>query len=362
MHLIASSFKGKKVFITGHTGFKGTWLSLLMLEMGAVVCGVSLDASPLRFLYHKAKLEQHMTSYLFDMTDREKLASVITSFQPDIVFHLAAQPIVTESYRDPVTTYQSNVMGTVSLLHCLSLLSKPVYTLFITTDKVYADTKQEGAYTETDTLGGHDPYSASKACCEMVIDSWRRSFFPVTQFDSHQTAIAIARSGNVIGGGDMNPTRLLPSCIENILAGQPITLHNHNATRHFQYIIDVIHAYALLVAKLIEDPYTYSEPWNVASNADQAMDVVRFVKTVIAIYGKGQYIISQQQKPETEFLVLDNSKIQSKLGWIPSTSIQEAISRSVAFYKKQDQANVYRLMQQEIQYYYQEGIGRRACL
>jgi CDP-glucose 4,6-dehydratase len=239
-------YKGKTVLVTGHTGFKGSWLSIWLIELGAKVVGYSLEPSGSKDNFLLAQLKDKLIDLRGDIRDYKKLNDVFNEYKPDYVFHLAAQPIVLESYEKPVYTYEVNVMGTINVLECMRNIDKKMIGIFVTTDKCYENKEQVWGYKETDSLGGYDPYSSSKAACEIAINSWRQSFLNPNEYSAHGKAIASARAGNVIGGGDWAANRLMPDCIRALENKQPIEIRSPYSLRPWQHVLEPLNGYLIL--------------------------------------------------------------------------------------------------------------------
>jgi CDP-glucose 4,6-dehydratase len=255
-------FRGKKVFLTGHTGFKGSWMLALLKQLGAVTTGYALapDTNELA-LYNVIRGDEACNSIIADIRDKAVLNASIIQAQPDIIFHFAAQPLVRYSYTNPIETFEVNTLGTANVLDAIKLLDKKCSVVIITTDKVYENKEWDYPYRETDRLGGYDPYSASKAAAEIVVDSYRNSFFNTAHFNTHQKSVATARAGNVIGGGDFSADRIIPDIIRALQNNKVINIRNPNAVRPWQHVLEPIAGYLLLAKKLYEDPAAFAEAW-----------------------------------------------------------------------------------------------------
>lgn len=333
-------WKNKKVFITGHTGFKGTWLCLWLIQLGAKVTGYSLDPPTTPNLFHLCKVDKMITSIKGDIRDQNLLEKSLNDAEPDIIFHLAAQSLVRDSYRIPVETYETNVMGTVYLLDVVRraiLKGKKIKAFInITTDKCYENKEWVWGYRETDRLGGFDPYSNSKACSELVTDSFRNSFFPVHEYNTHGFALASVRAGNVIGGGDWSYERLIPDCIRALLNKQTILLRNPNAVRPWQYVLEPLSGYLLLAEKLYEHGTSYDGAWNFGPSNEDCRLVSYLVEQLCKKWvGKANFSIEQNNNAfhEAQLLKLDCSKALTKLGWKPRWNIDIAIDKIIEWSK-----------------------------
>jgi CDP-glucose 4,6-dehydratase len=329
-------YKGKKVFLTGHTGFKGAWLLKILSLAGAEIKGYALDPYSKDDLYHLIKGDQLCDSVIGDLRDRNGLKKAILDFQPDFVFHLAAQPLVRLSYQIPSQTFEVNAVGTANLLDGIRLLDKKCTVILITTDKVYHNNEWIYPYREEDKLGGYDPYSASKACTELVINSYRSSFFNENNYDKHQKGIAVARAGNVIGGGDWSLDRLIPDIAKALIANKIISIRNPYAVRPWQHVLEPVVAYLLLGARLDQSPLQYNKAYNFGPYASDALPVEEMLKLAIASWGDGSYIIEKidDQPHEAGLLRLDISRAISELKWQPKLNASEAVHNTVSWYRE----------------------------
>lgn len=333
-------FKDKKVFITGHTGFKGTWLIHLLNQYGAKVKGYALPALEASIFKISATREicEHIEN---DIRNKDSLEKELLAFEPDLVFHLAAQPLVLDSYQDPVYTFEVNQMGTVYLLDSLRKLEKACTCIFITTDKVYQDQNKLEGYIETDILGGFDPYSASKAGCELIVDSYRNSFFHPKKYHEHKKSIATARAGNVIGGGDFSANRLIPDIIKSIEKTEKIVIRNPEAIRPWQHVLDALFAYLILAKQLHQNPDSelYNTAWNFGPLPEDMWEVLAVAKKVIQYYGGGEILIKKNSDApkETSRLMLDISKALEHLPWKPKWNAEMAIHNTVEWYRYYNQ-------------------------
>jgi CDP-glucose 4,6-dehydratase len=331
-----STFKGKKVFLTGHTGFKGSWMLYWLHKLGADVKGYSLAPEQDQSLYPQIKGHELCDSTIADIRDREKLIKSIVDFQPDFVFHLAAQPLVRLSYDIPAATFEVNAIGTANVLDGIKDLRKPCVAVMITTDKVYENKEWHYPYRETDRLGGYDPYSASKACAELVISSYRNSFFNTNDYATHKKSIASARAGNVIGGGDWAKDRIIPDIVRALTEGQPIQVRNPQAVRPWQHVLEPISGYLILAAKMAEEPVKYADSWNFGPNAEDNLTVGELAKIAIDQWGHGEIITPQQvgQPHEAGLLKLDISKTVNELGWKPKWNAKTSVKTTLDWYQK----------------------------
>jgi CDP-glucose 4,6-dehydratase len=328
-------YKGKKVFLTGHTGFKGSWLVKIFNMLGAEVRGYALAPENDLNLYSVIDGDTLCESVIADLRNREKLAAAVTSFQPDFIFHLAAQPLVRLSYQIPSETFEVNAIGTANVLDAMRLLNKPCNAVLITTDKVYHNNETDYAYQETDRLGGYDPYSASKACTELVIDSYRNSFFNTKTYATHQKALAVGRAGNVIGGGDWSQDRLIPDIVKALADNREIEIRNPNSVRPWQHVLEPLFGYLLLGAKLAQEPQVYSKAYNFGPEVNDAFPVGKMVELAIKSWGGGSYFtnIDTSQPHEAGLLKLDIGKAKAELNWKPIFNAYKAVEYTIDWYK-----------------------------
>ncbi len=322
-------YKGKKVLVTGHTGFKGTWLTQLLVEAGALVTGYSLKPPMEPSLFEVADLSRVMNSIIGDVRDLEHLKSVFIQEEPEIVFHLAAQPIVRESYKDPVYTYETNVMGTVNVLECLRLTPSVRSFLNVTTDKVYENKEWEYGYRETDPLDGYDPYSNSKSCSELVTHSYAKSFF-----SDGRVAVSTSRAGNVIGGGDFANDRIIPDCIRAAAEGRDIIVRNPHSTRPYQHVLEPLAIYMTIAMKQYED-IKFQGYYNVGPDDRDCVTTGVLADLFCEAWGKEiKWIDKFEGGPhEAGFLKLDCSKIKKVFGWYPRYGVKEAVEKTVEWTK-----------------------------
>ena len=328
-------WRDKRVFVTGHTGFKGSWLCLLLHSFGARVTGYALAPPTDPSLYALAGVGELVESTTGDIRDREALAHAMHAARPEVVLHLAAQSVVLRSYDDPVETYSTNVIGTVHTLEAVRQLKRPCTVVNVTTDKCYENKDWIWGYRETDPLGGRDPYSNSKACAELVGQSYRDSFFPLSRVADHGVAIASARAGNVIGGGDWTPRQLVPEAIAAFLAAKPVVLRHPNAVRPWQHVLDCLAGYLSLAEALAGDPARYSGEWNFGPADTEARTVAGVVEALAALWQIERPWQQDEGKhaPEEQQLRLDVSKAATSLGWRGRLSIDEALRWVAGWYR-----------------------------
>lgn len=322
-------FRGKKVLLTGHTGFKGSWMSKILINSGAILTGYSLNPPTEPNLYSLADIEKQMKSVIGDIRDLGKLMQVFEATQPEIVIHMAAQPIVRDSYSDPVYTYETNVMGTVNILECIRKTPSVRSFLNVTTDKVYQNNEWDWGYRETDPLDGYDPYSNSKSCSELVTHSYKLSFF-----GDRDIAISTARAGNVIGGGDFANDRIVPDCIRAVTNGDRIIVRNPHSTRPYQHVLEPVMAYLMIVQEQYENP-SLQGYYNVGPDDIDCVTTGELVDMFCEKWGEGATWINQYDggPHEAGFLKLDCSKIKSKFGWQPTWNISRALDKVVDWTK-----------------------------
>lgn len=324
-------YRGKRVFVTGHTGFKGSWLCRILLNAGAQVTGYSLPAPTEPNLFSLAGLEGEMTSVIGDIRDREKLAKTFDAARPEVVLHLAAQPIVRTSYEDPAFTYETNVMGTVNLLECVRLARVPVQTVVnITTDKVYLNREWCWGYREDEALDGYDPYSNSKSCSELVTHSYVNSFFK-----QNGIPVSTARAGNVIGGGDFARDRIIPDCVRAAVEKRPIVVRNPHSTRPYQHVLEPLMAYLMIAQRQAETP-ELAGWYNVGPDDCDCVTTGQLVDLFCKTWGAEATWENRSEKNaphEANFLKLDCTKLKTTFGWHPRWHIQDAVEKTVEWTK-----------------------------
>jgi len=331
---LQNTYKGKKVFLTGHTGFKGAWMLKTLSLLGAEIKGYALAPQTEDDLFNLIGGSSICNSVIADLRDKKRLEDELVSFQPDFVFHLAAQPLVRLSYEIPAETFEVNVIGTANVLDAVRLLKKKCEIVLITTDKVYYNNEWIYPYRENDRLGGYDPYSASKACSELLIDSYRNSFFNSNTYTSHQKAISVARAGNVIGGGDWSQDRLIPDIAKAFAIGKTVIIRNPNSVRPWQHVLEPVIGYLLLGSNLAVEPLQFSQAYNFGPHLSDALPVEEMLKLAISSWGEGKYIVEkvEGQPHEAGMLKLDISKAISELKWKPKMNAQQAVSMTMNWY------------------------------
>lgn len=347
-------YSGKRVLVTGHTGFKGSWLSIWLNEMGAKVIGIAQEPFSERDNYALSGIGNKIEADIRgDIRDAYQMKQIFQEYQPEIVFHLAAQPLVRLSYDIPVETYETNVMGTINVLEAIRATSSVKVGVMITTDKCYENKEQIWGYRENEPMGGYDPYSSSKGCCELAISSWRRSFFNPKDYAKHGKSIASVRAGNVIGGGDWATDRIIPDCIRALEAGHPIDIRNPKAVRPWQHVLEPLGGYMLLAQKMWNEPTVYCEGWNFGPSASSIANVWNVASQIVKYYGYGELCDKSEPNAlhEANLLMLDISKAKFKLGWEPRMNLDQCIELTVDWYKRYKLEDVYSLCVEHINKY-----------
>ena len=350
--LFKGIYRNKKVLITGHTGFKGTWMAFLLKEMGAEVCGFSLAPVDTPNHFDLLNLKNNIKHIVGDIRDADALNRAIQDFQPEFVFHLAAQALVRESYANPVNTFDTNIMGSVNLLEAVRKCNSVRSLVYITSDKCYENVEWIWGYRENDRLGGHDPYSASKGAAEIVFSAYARSFFSQRE----NFGAASARAGNVIGGGDWAADRIIPDCMRAIQNGMPIKLRNPNATRPWQHVLEPINGYLALGVKLYNDPVTFKGSWNFGPSTSQIRTVEEVANSIVKYIGKGTVEIesSDQKQHEANLLQLNCDKAHQLLDWSPMWSVEKTLDMTAEWYKVfMNEGDIEATTKAQLQDYYQ---------
>jgi CDP-glucose 4,6-dehydratase len=351
-----SFWNEKKVFITGNTGFKGSWLSLWLHYLGAQIFGLALEPPTNPNLYNLCGIGKLVHSTFDDIRDLNIVLKTIQTVEPDIVIHMAAQPLVRDSYRMPVDTYEINIMGTINVLEAVRKCPSVRAVVNVTTDKCYENKEWCWGYRENEPLGGYDPYSSSKACSELITASYRNSFFNPLEFSRHQVAVASARAGNVIGGGDWATDRLIPDCIRAILNNEKITIRNPNAIRPWQHVLEPLNGYLMLAERLFLEGPKFAEAWNFGPNDHDAKPVLWIVEHLCELWGDNAgFEIFQGQHPfEANYLKLDCSKAKLRLGWEARWSLDKALNMIIHWTRAyQKQLNLYEICINQIEEYMQ---------
>lgn len=331
MQDVFKSFSGKRIFITGHTGFKGAWLTFLLTEVGADVMGYALDPDPEPSHFTMLNLKSKIKHIAGDVRDGALLTKTLQAFSPEYVFHLAAQSLVKKSYDEPVDTFSTNIMGAVNLLEAVRKCDSVRSLVFITSDKCYENVEWLWGYREIDRLGGRDPYSASKGAAEIIFSSYARSYFSKRP----TLGAASARAGNVIGGGDWAADRIIPDCIRAIEKNLPIQLRSPNATRPWQHVLEPLSGYLVLASKLYNDPEKYAGSWNFGPSSSEVRTVEEVSRTIVKHMERGsiEIMTSQSQAHEAQLLQLNCDKAHQNLGWYPRWGIEETLAETALWYK-----------------------------
>lgn len=352
--IFSNFYKGKRVLVTGHTGFKGSWLSIWLHELGAEVIGLSKDPVTSRDNFVLSGIGNMIAIDLRgDICDGKLMKEILAKYQPEIVFHLAAQPLVRLSYEYPVETYETNVMGTINIMEAIRITDSVKVAVMITTDKCYENKEQIWGYRENESMGGYDPYSSSKGAAEIAINSWRRSFFNPQEYETHGKSIASVRAGNVIGGGDWALDRIIPDCIRALESNQEIGIRSPQAIRPWQHVLEPLNGYMLLAQKMWDEPTKYCEGWNFGPRAESITSVWEVAERVVSNFGKGQLkdLSKSGVLHEANLLMLDISKAKFILGWEPRMNIDQCIALTVDWYKKYRSSDVYELCVKQIDSY-----------
>lgn len=332
-------WKDKVVLLTGHTGFKGSWLSLWLQKIGTKIIGYSKSVPTNPSLFEVANVQNRMTSILGDIRDLDHLKEVIHEYKPEIVIHMAAQSLVHRSYEDPIETYSINVMGTINLLEAIRIEGKTKVVINVTSDKCYENKGSTRGYREDDPMGGYDPYSSSKGCSELITSSFRNSFFNSDEYEKHKVALASVRAGNVVGGGDWARDRLIPDIMKGIMNHNAIKIRSPNAIRPWQYVLEPLNGYLSLAEKLWHNGPEYSGGWNFGP-MDNDVKPVSWIVEKISQQWKNNIrweLNAEGYQHEAHYLRLDCSKARDKLGWFPKTNSEQAIELTIEWYKQYEQ-------------------------
>lgn len=345
-------YKGKCVLVTGHTGFKGSWLSIWLHELGAEVVGVALEPYSERDNFVLSEIGSKIKADIrADIRDGKRMKEIFAEYKPDIVFHLAAQPLVRLSYDIPVETYEANVMGTIHVMEAIRATKSVKVGVMITTDKCYDNCETLEGYVETDPFGGYDPYSSSKGACEVAIQSWRRSFFnPIDYGKKHTVSLASVRAGNVIGGGDWALDRIIPDCIRALEEGRVIDIRSPKAVRPWEHVLEPLSGYMLLAQKMWDEPTKWCEGWNFGPESEGVATVWEVATEAIKNYGSGELKDSSDPNAvhEANLLMLNINKAKTRLGWHPRMNMPQCIELVVDWYKRYKTEDVYELCVEEI--------------
>lgn len=338
-------YRNKTVLVTGNTGFKGSWLTLWLHKLGANVVGYALQPPTKPSMFKLLKLKNKIEDLRSDVRWEIMLGSIFEKYKPEIVFHLAAQPIMRKSIREPLLTFETNTMGTINVLESVRNSESVKALVAITSDKCYENDPKPGGYCELDRLGGDDPYSASKACAELAINAYRKSY---------DMNVASTRAGNILGGGDWGEDRLLPDCIRQLSSNQKIIIRNPTHLRPWQYVLDPLYGYLLLGSKLLAEGRKYSQAWNFGPSKENYINVEQLVQKTIKYWGSGEYSIVPNPKiPESHLLTLNCTKSNEILGWKPKYNIDETLEETILWYKKfyYDKENLYEFTLSQIKKY-----------
>lgn len=348
-------YKGKRVLITGHTGFKGSWLSIWLHSLGASVIGLSLDTYSDKDNFVLSGIGNKIIDLRGNICDATTLNNVFETYQPEIVFQLAAQALVKLSYEQPVETYQTNVLGSINVMEAFRKCKSAKVAVMITTDKCYENKEQIWGYRENEAMGGYDPYSSSKGACELAISSWRRSFMNPLNYQSHNKSIASARAGNVIGGGDWALDRIIPDCIRAIEGKKEIEIRSPQSIRPWQHVLEPLSGYLLLAQKMWENPTKYCQAWNFGPNNELVSNVWSIASKIVEYYGEGslKHINNPNAQHEAKILMLDISKARFELEWKPKMNLESTVEMTVDWYKRYKGTNVYDICTQHISKYLQ---------
>ena len=337
----SSFWKNKKVLLTGHTGFKGSWLSLWLQKLGVDLIGFSKSVPTKPSLFELADIGKNMTSIMGDITSIENITNVVKQHNPEIIIHMAAQSLVHKSYDQPLETFSTNIMGTVNLLEAVRNTSKKCVIINVTSDKCYENQELERGYKENDPMGGYDPYSSSKGCAELITSSFRNSFFKDSNNKDYDISLASVRAGNVIGGGDWADNRIVPDIMRGILDKKIIKIRNPTSVRPWQYVLEPLRGYLELAEKLYNYKSEYAESWNFGPEIDDAKPVSWLVNEIVEMWGENIEVDFDNDdldyKHETNFLRLDCSKTKSKLKWNPKIKLEEGLKLTVNWYKQYEQ-------------------------
>jgi CDP-glucose 4,6-dehydratase len=335
MEDLVNQWQGRRVFLTGHTGFKGSWLSLWLFRLGSEVRGYALEPETSPAMFTEASVAEVLDDVRGDICDRASLESAMVEFAPEVVFHLAAQPLVRRSYADPLGTYGTNVMGTAHVLEAVRKTPSVRAVVCVTTDKVYQNQEWPWPYRETDALGGYDPYASSKACAEIVAAAYCHSYFSPEGVDAHRVALATARGGNVIGGGDWSEDRLVPDLIRGFQARQPVLIRRPAAIRPWQHVLDLLHGYIKLAERLLSQPEKGQDAFNFGPSEEDTWPVEHVAATLAEMWGEGaSWTRDPEAGPhEAHFLKLDASRARAELGWLPCLRIENALQWTVDWYR-----------------------------
>ena len=335
--VVNSNFwKNKKVLLTGHTGFKGSWLSIWLKKLGVELIGFSKDIPTEPSLFELAKVSENMKSITGDIRNFSVIQRIIQENQPEIIIHMAAQSLVRESYENPINTFSTNIMGTVNLLESLKESKKTQVVINVTSDKCYENNNLGNSFSENSPMGGYDPYSSSKGCSELITSAFRNSFYNLKEFDSHKLSLSTVRAGNVIGGGDWAKDRLIPDIIKNISKGIPTQIRNTKSIRPWQFVLEPLNGYLLLAEKMWEKGNEFSEPWNFGPD-NEGCKSVKWILEKISEDLKNKFVWEENNEKnlhEASILKLDSNKAKKRLGWKTKLNINETLEWTISWYKE----------------------------
>lgn len=334
MEIDQQFWKGKKILVTGHTGFKGSWLSLWFQKLNANIYGYSKSIPTNPSLFEIANVEENMQSIMGDVVDFENLLSTIEEFQPEIIIHMAAQSIVLKSYNDPLETYSTNVIGTLNLFEAVRRTNSTRVIINVTSDKCYENRETNIPFKETDPIGGYDPYSSSKGCSEILTSSFRNSFFNPKNYENHKVALASARAGNVIGGGDWSEFRLIPDLIKGIQKKEIVNIRNQNSVRPWQFVLEPLNGYLMLAEKLWNEGPLYSQAWNFGPLVDERKPVSYIISKFVNEFKELEVNYEESKKYESKNLSLDSNKARNELGWQNKYNLENTVSLTIDWYKE----------------------------
>jgi len=354
-------WKNRNVLITGNTGFKGSWLSLWLQMLGAHVAGYSLSVPTKPSLYELCNLEDIVNTTFADIRNMDSLNNTFKKVKPEVVFHMAAQPLVRKSYVDPVDTYSTNVMGTVNLLESVRVSDSVKSVIIVTSDKCYENREWAWGYRENDPVGGFDPYSSSKGCAELVTNAYKNSFFNIRNYKKHGIGVASVRAGNAIGGGDWADDRLVTDIMNSITKSEAVLIRNPKAIRPWQHVLEPLSGYIEVAERLYENGKDYSESWNFGPYDDDAKPVEWVVKTLCLLWGKeASYVIDTNEHPhEAHYLKLDCSKARMKLNWYPLWKLETTLQKIIDWYKSYKNKEDIRIVTlKQIKDFQEQKIGR----
>jgi len=327
-------WNGKTVLITGHSGFKGSWLSLWLQKLNVNVIGYSKSIPTKPSLFELANIDEGMTSIFDDVRDYQKLKSIIKKYQPEVIFHMAAQSLVRESYKEPIETFSTNIMGTVNILESIRQIGKPCVVINVTSDKCYQNTNKIEPYTEEDPMGGYDPYSSSKGCSELITSAFRNSFFDISKSNQQKISVASVRAGNVIGGGDWSKDRLIPDVMKGFLKNEKIQIRNPDSIRPWQFVLEPLNGYLLLAEKLLNKKFEFASSWNFGPDENKTFSVKTILDKIRTKWGLETFVeFKTSNIHEENNLVLNSDKAKKNLNWQPKVNIDLAIDWIVEWYK-----------------------------